>query len=146
MQTFGSSPSIRALLVVVCGPSGPGKSTLIRTINRLKPINKGRITVNGSDVYANGVNINRLRSEIGFVFQHFNLFPHMSVLRNLMLAPMDVRRVSTAEARDRAMTLLQKVGIDHKADAFPGNLSGGQHQRVAIARALAMQPPVMLFE
>ena len=133
-------------VVVVCGPSGSGKSTLIRTVNRLEPISKGRITVNGSDIHASGVDVNRLRSEIGFVFQHFNLFPHMSVLRNLMLAPMDVRRVSAAEARERGMALLAKVGMDHKADAFPGQLSGGQQQRVAIARALAMQPPVMLFD
>ena len=136
----------RGEVVVICGPSGSGKSTLIRTINRLEPINKGRITVNGRDIYASGVNVNKLRSEIGFVFQHFNLFPHMSVLRNLMLAPMDVRGVTGSEARDRAMTLLQKVGMAHKADAYPGQLSGGQQQRAAIARALAMQPPVMLFD
>jgi polar amino acid transport system ATP-binding protein len=133
-------------VVVVCGPSGSGKSTLIRTVNRLEPIDKGRITVNGADIYAKSVNVNQLRSEIGFVFQHFNLFPHMSVLRNLMLAPMDVRNVRVSEARDRAMTLLQKVGMHHKADAFPAQLSGGQQQRVAIARALVMQPPVMLFD
>ena len=136
----------RGEVVVICGPSGSGKSTLIRTINRLEPINKGRITVNGRDIHASGVNVNRLRSEIGFVFQHFNLFPHMSVLRNLMLAPMDVRGTTAGEARDRAMTLLQKVGMAHKADAYPGQLSGGQQQRVAIARALAMEPPVMLFD
>ncbi|SIO46029.1 amino acid ABC transporter ATP-binding protein [Paraburkholderia phenazinium] len=133
-------------VVVICGPSGSGKSTLIRTINRLEPINKGRITVNGRDIHASGVNVNKLRSEIGFVFQHFNLFPHMSVLRNLMLAPMDVRGATSSEARDHAMTLLQKVGMAHKADAYPGQLSGGQQQRAAIARALAMQPPVMLFD
>jgi polar amino acid transport system ATP-binding protein len=136
----------RGEVVVICGPSGSGKSTLIRTINRLEPINKGRITVNGRDIYASGVNVNKLRSEIGFVFQHFNLFPHISVLRNLMLAPMDVRGVTAGEARDRAMALLQKVGMAHKADAYPGQLSGGQQQRAAIARALAMQPPVMLFD
>lgn len=133
-------------VVVVCGPSGSGKSTLIRTINRLEPISKGRIEVNGKDIHSNSVNVNKLRSEIGFVFQHFNLFPHMSVLRNLMLAPMDVRRVCASEARDRAMSLLDKVGMAHKADAYPGQLSGGQQQRAAIARALAMQPPVMLFD
>lgn len=133
-------------VVVICGPSGSGKSTLLRTINRLEPINKGRITVNESDIHARGVNVNKLRSEIGFVFQHFNLFPHMSVIRNLMLAPMDVRGVCASEARDRAMALLQKVGMANKADAYPGQLSGGQQQRAAIARALAMQPPVMLFD
>ena len=133
-------------VVVVCGPSGSGKSTLIRTINRLEPINSGRIFVNGIDIHARGVNVNKLRSEIGFVFQQFNLFPHMNALRNLMLAPMDVRRVSSAEARERAMDLLQKVGMDHKADAYPQQLSGGQQQRVAIARALSMRPQVMLFD
>lgn len=133
-------------VVVVCGPSGSGKSTLIRTINRLEPINSGRIIVNGIDIHARGVNVNKLRSEIGFVFQQFNLFPHMNALRNLMLAPMDVRRVSSAEARERAMDLLQKVGMDHKADAYPQQLSGGQQQRVAIARALSMRPQVMLFD
>jgi polar amino acid transport system ATP-binding protein len=133
-------------VVVVCGPSGSGKSTLIRTINRLEPIDKGRITVNGVDVHGAKVNVNRLRSEIGFVFQSFNLFPHMSVLKNLMLAPMDVRGVGAGEARDRAMALLEKVGMAHKSGAYPAQLSGGQQQRVAIARALAMQPPVMLFD
>ena len=133
-------------VVVVCGPSGSGKSTLIRTINRLEPINSGRIIVNGIDIHARGVNVNKLRSEIGFVFQQFNLFLHMNALRNLMLAPMDVRRVSSAEARERAMDLLQKVGMDHKADAYPQQLSGGQQQRVAIARALSMRPQVMLFD
>ncbi|QHI98547.1 ATP-binding cassette domain-containing protein [Xylophilus rhododendri] len=133
-------------VVVVCGPSGSGKSTLIRTINRLEPIDKGRITVNGVDIHGSKVKVNQLRSEIGFVFQSFNLFPHMSVLKNLMLAPMDVRRVGSGEARDRAMALLEKVGMAHKAEAYPAQLSGGQQQRVAIARALAMQPPVMLFD
>ena len=133
-------------VVVVCGPSGSGKSTLIRTINRLEPIHKGRITVNGRDIHASGVNVNRLRSEIGFVFQHFNLFPHMSVLRNLMLAPMDVCGATAVEAHDRAMALLENVGMAHKANAYPAQLSGGQQQRAAIARALAMQPPVMLFD
>ncbi|TDF61930.1 amino acid ABC transporter ATP-binding protein [Cupriavidus sp. L7L] len=133
-------------VVVVCGPSGSGKSTLIRTINRLEPIQKGEIFVNGADVHRKDVNINLLRSEIGFVFQQFNLFPHMTVLRNIMLSPMDVLKVSQAEARDRAMALLDKVGLAHKADAYPPQLSGGQQQRVAIARALAMRPPVMLFD
>ncbi|XAH22334.1 amino acid ABC transporter ATP-binding protein [Xylophilus sp. GW821-FHT01B05] len=133
-------------VVVVCGPSGSGKSTLIRTINRLEPITSGRITVNGVDIHGKEVNVNRLRSEIGFVFQQFNLFPHLSALQNIMLAPMDVRGLSKQEAKDRAFALLEKVGLQHKADAFPPELSGGQQQRVAIARALAMQPPVMLFD
>ena len=133
-------------VVVICGPSGSGKSTLIRTINRLEPINAGRITVNGIDIHDKSVNVNRLRSEIGFVFQQFNLFPHLSVLRNIMLAPMDVHHVSKIEAKEHAILLLEKVGLANKAEAFPAQLSGGQQQRVAIARALAMNPPVMLFD
>ena len=133
-------------VVVICGPSGSGKSTLIRTINRLEPINAGRITVNGIDINDKSVNVNRLRSEIGFVFQQFNLFPHLSVLRNIMLAPMDVHHVSKIEAKEHAILLLEKVGLANKAEAFPAQLSGGQQQRVAIARALAMNPPVMLFD
>ncbi|MFT3820300.1 MAG: amino acid ABC transporter ATP-binding protein [Rubrivivax sp.] len=133
-------------VVVVCGPSGSGKSTLIRTINRLEPISSGRIVVNGQDVHAAGVNVNQLRSHIGFVFQSFNLFPHLSVLQNVAIAPTTVLRVPEQEARDRALGLLSKVGLEHKAQAYPPQLSGGQQQRVAIARALAMQPPVMLFD
>ena len=133
-------------VVVICGPSGSGKSTLIRTINRLEPINAGRITVNGIDIHDKSVNVNRLRSEIGFVFQQFNLFPHLSVLRNIMLAPMDVHHVSKIEAKEHAILLLEKVGLANKAEAFPAQLSRGQQQRVAIARALAMNPPVMLFD
>lgn len=133
-------------VVVICGPSGSGKSTLIRTINRLEPINAGRITVNGIDIHDKSVNVNRLRSEIGFVFQQFNLFPHLSVLLNIMLAPMDVHHVSKIEAKEHAILLLEKVGLANKAEAFPAQLSGGQQQRVAIARALAMNPPVMLFD
>ena len=133
-------------VVVVCGPSGSGKSTLIRTINRLEPIQKGQITVNNIQVHAPGTNVNRMRSEIGFVFQSFNLFPHLSVLQNIMLAPLQVRKVLESEARTDALALLEKVGLAHKADAYPPQLSGGQQQRVAIARALAMKPPVMLFD
>lgn len=133
-------------VVVVCGPSGSGKSTLIRTINRLEPISKGRIVVNGEDVHDAKTDVNKLRSHIGFVFQSFNLFPHLSVIRNLVLAPMMVSGVTENEARERAMQLLAKVGLAHKADAYPPQLSGGQQQRVAIARALAMQPPLMLFD
>ncbi|MDX3807245.1 amino acid ABC transporter ATP-binding protein [Bosea thiooxidans] len=133
-------------VVVVCGPSGSGKSTLIRTVNRLEPIQKGRITIDGRDVNGSDVDVNELRSHIGFVFQQFNLFPHLSVARNVMLAPMRVHKVSEKTARETAMDLLDKVGLAHKADEFPPRLSGGQQQRVAIARALAMKPPVMLFD
>ncbi len=136
----------RGEVVIVCGPSGSGKSTLIRTINRLEPINDGHIYVDGQDVHGNGVDINRLRSRIGFVFQSFNLFPHMSVERNVMLATMRVLKLPEKAARDSAMALLEKVGLAGKAQSYPGQLSGGQQQRVAIARALAMKPPVMLFD
>ncbi|WP_442594010.1 amino acid ABC transporter ATP-binding protein [Parapusillimonas sp. JC17] len=133
-------------VVVVCGPSGSGKSTLIRTVNRLEPIEKGTITVNGKDVYDKRNQIDELRSHIGFVFQQFNLFPHLSVIENLTLAPLQLKRASKSEARERAMQLLERVGLGHKADAYPLQLSGGQQQRVAIARALCMNPPVMLFD
>ncbi|MFM0272333.1 amino acid ABC transporter ATP-binding protein [Paraburkholderia nemoris] len=136
----------RGQVVVICGPSGSGKSTLIRTVNRLEPIEKGHITVDDVDVNDRKVSVNRLRSGIGFVFQQFNLFPHLSVKENVALAPVNVRRVSKAEANERATQLLEKVGLRHKADAYPTHLSGGQQQRVAIARALAMDPPVMLFD
>ncbi|MCP3656881.1 amino acid ABC transporter ATP-binding protein [Herbaspirillum sp.] len=136
----------RGEVVIVCGPSGSGKSTLIRTINRLEPIDDGQIYVDGQDVRGNGVDINKLRSRIGFVFQSFNLFPHMSVERNVMLATMRVLKLSEKAARETAMNLLDKVGLAAKAQSFPGQLSGGQQQRVAIARALAMKPPVMLFD
>ena len=133
-------------VVVVCGPSGSGKSTLIRTLNRLEAIQKGRITVNGHDVHAHGVDVNTLRSGIGFVFQQFNLFPHLRVMQNCILAPVQLKRMQAQEAKDFAMSLLDRVGLPHKADAYPSELSGGQQQRVAIARALAMKPPVMLFD
>lgn len=136
----------RGEVVVVCGPSGSGKSTLIRTVNRLEPIQKGVIEVDGQDVYGGKVHLDTLRSHIGFVFQQFNLFPHLSVLENLMLAPLQLKRARRPEARERAMQLLDRVGLAHKADAYPAQLSGGQQQRVAIARALAMNPPVMLFD
>jgi polar amino acid transport system ATP-binding protein len=136
----------RGEVVVVCGPSGSGKSTFIRTINRLEPINSGKILIDGVDVHAAGTEVNALRSGVGFVFQHFNLFPHMSVLRNVMLAPLRVRSIKKREARAIAMDLLAKVDLIDKAEAYPAHLSGGQQQRVAIARALAMQPQVMLFD
>lgn len=136
----------RGEVVVVCGPSGSGKSTLIRTVNRLEPISSGTITVDGQDVHAASVNVNALRGRIGFVFQSFNLFPHLSVLQNVSIGPTLVQGLPATEARERSLALLEKVGLASKAGAFPPQLSGGQQQRVAIARALAMQPPVMLFD
>ncbi|WNG27852.1 amino acid ABC transporter ATP-binding protein [Cystobacter fuscus] len=133
-------------VVVVCGPSGSGKSTLIRTINRLEPIQKGRILLDGQDIYGQGVDVNALRSRIGFVFQQFNLFPHLTALENCTLAPLRLRKLPPKEAHELAMSLLDRVGLAHKASAYPAQLSGGQQQRVAIARALAMNPPVMLFD
>jgi len=136
----------RGEVVVVCGPSGSGKSTLIRTINRLESIRSGTIKLDDVDIHGKTQNVNQLRSRIGFVFQQFNLFPHMSVIDNICLAPMKVLGQSKAQARERAAALLHRVGLANKADAHPAQLSGGQQQRVAIARALAMDPPVMLFD
>ncbi|MGK6316678.1 amino acid ABC transporter ATP-binding protein [Neorhizobium sp. DT-125] len=133
-------------VVVVCGPSGSGKSTLIRTINRLEPIQEGKILVDGIDPNSRDVDINQFRTAIGFVFQQFNLFPHLSVLSNLMLAPVKIRRMSKAAAKELAMSLLARVGLENKPHAYPDQLSGGQQQRVAIARCLAMSPPIMLFD
>ena len=133
-------------VVVVCGPSGSGKSTLIRTFNRLEPIQSGRITLDGQDIHAPGLDVNAFRSRIGFVFQQFNLFPHLSVLQNCTMAPMQLHGLSRKDADARAMALLERVGLANKANAWPGELSGGQQQRVAIARALAMKPPLMLFD
>jgi polar amino acid transport system ATP-binding protein len=133
-------------VVVVCGPSGSGKSTLIRTINRLEPIQSGRILLDGEDIHRRGLNLNEFRSRIGFVFQQFNLFPHLTALQNCTLAPMRLRGLKPAAASKTAISLLERVGLAHKADAYPSELSGGQQQRVAIARALAMQPPLMLFD
>jgi polar amino acid transport system ATP-binding protein len=136
----------RGEVVVVCGPSGSGKSTLIRTLNRLEPIQSGRITIDGKDIYDRDIKLNEFRSHIGFVFQQFNLFPHLTVLENCSLAPTRLRGLKPAEARDRSMVLLERVGLAQKAQAYPSELSGGQQQRVAIARALAMEPPLMLFD
>jgi polar amino acid transport system ATP-binding protein len=133
-------------VVVVCGPSGSGKSTLIRCVNRLEPIQQGEIFVYGEPIAGNAVNLSKLRAEVGMVFQSFNLFPHMTVLENIMLAPMKVKGLSRAEAEKIARDLLARVRIPDKADKHPANLSGGQQQRVAIARALAMQPRIMLFD
>jgi polar amino acid transport system ATP-binding protein len=133
-------------VLVVCGPSGSGKSTLIRTLNRLEDIDSGRIAIDGRDIHAKGFDVNALRAGIGFVFQQFNLFPHLTALENCMLAPVQLNRASKADAREQAMALLDQVGLAHKADAYPDALSGGQQQRVAIARALAMRPSIMLFD
>jgi len=135
-----------AEVVVVCGPSGSGKSTLIRCVNRLEPIQQGEIVVYGEPISGNGVNLSKLRAEVGMVFQSFNLFPHMTAIENIMLAPMKVKGLSRAEAEKIARDLLARVRIPDKADKHPANLSGGQQQRIAIARALAMQPRIMLFD
>jgi general L-amino acid transport system ATP-binding protein len=136
----------RAEVVVIVGPSGSGKSTFIRTINRLERHDKGRIVVDGIELTDDLRNIERVRSEIGIVFQSFNLFPHLTVLQNITLAPRNVRRWAKREAEDKAMNLLERVGIPEQADKYPAQLSGGQQQRVAIARALAMEPKIMLFD
>lgn len=133
-------------VVVVCGPSGSGKSTLIRCINRLEPIQSGSIVVNGLSLSDPKLDVSRLRAEVGMVFQSFNLYPHMTVLQNITLAPLKVKGLTVPEAEKTAMALLERVGIPDKAGDYPANLSGGQQQRVAIARALAMQPKVMLFD
>jgi polar amino acid transport system ATP-binding protein len=133
-------------VVVVCGPSGSGKSTLIRTINELEPINEGKLVVDGMDLSNKKTDINKLRAEIGFVFQQFNLYPHLSVLKNITLAPIKIRNIPEKEACEQAMTLLERVGLPEKREAHPSELSGGQQQRVAIARGLAMKPKIMLFD
>ncbi|MGD9975589.1 MAG: amino acid ABC transporter ATP-binding protein [Desulfatirhabdiaceae bacterium] len=133
-------------VAVICGPSGSGKSTLIRCINRLEPIASGEILVDDIPVHDRKTNITRLRAEIGFVFQQFNLYPHMTVLENVTLAPIKVRKITRSEAVDLSMGILEKVGIHDKAGAYPAQLSGGQQQRVAIARGLAMRPKIMLFD
>ena len=138
----------RGEVVVICGPSGSGKSTLIRTINRLEEINSGSITLDGQNIHAamRAKELNALRSRIGFVFQNFNLFPHLSVVENVSMSPIRVKGVAPDVAEEKALKLLDRVGLADKARAYPGQLSGGQQQRVAIARALAMEPPVMLFD
>lgn len=133
-------------VVVICGPSGSGKSTLIRTVNQLEKIQQGEIWVDGINVADPKADLNRVRTEVGFVFQHFNLYPHLTVLENIILSPMKVKKQSRAQAEAKAQELLAKVGLAHKCDAYPQQLSGGQQQRVAIARGLAMEPRVMLFD
>jgi general L-amino acid transport system ATP-binding protein len=132
--------------IVVCGPSGSGKSTLIRCINRLEEHSNGKIVVNGHELTGDVKDIDAVRREVGMVFQNFNLFPHLTIVKNLMLAPMLVRKSSKSEAHDIAMKYLERVKIPEQADKYPSQLSGGQQQRVAIARALCMNPKIMLFD
>jgi glutamate transport system ATP-binding protein len=136
----------RGEVVVVIGPSGSGKSTLCRVINRLETIESGTITIDGVPLPAEGKDLAKLRSEVGMVFQQFNLFAHKTVVENVMLGPIKVRKVAKADAHTHAMELLARVGVGNQADKYPAQLSGGQQQRVAIARALAMQPKIMLFD
>jgi polar amino acid transport system ATP-binding protein len=153
-KAFGPVPVLRGLNLVaeehqvICliGPSGCGKSTLLRCINQLEPIQGGEIRLEGDRVSGPGVDVNRLRQQVGIVFQSFNLFPHMSVLENVTLAPTKVLQQSKAEAEAKAMLLLKRIGMDEKAGDYPDRLSGGQQQRVAIVRALAMEPKLMLLD
>ena len=133
-------------VVVICGPSGSGKSTLIRCINRLEPIKSGQIIVDGIPVHEKTTNLTRLRAEIGFIFQQFHLYPHMTALENIMLAPVKVKKMNQDEAKKVCLEKLERVGLSEKAGAYPSQLSGGQQQRVAIARGLAMSPRIMLFD
>ncbi len=133
-------------VVVLLGPSGSGKSTFLRCLNQLEVATGGTIIVDGFDVTDKHVDINKVRENIGMVFQHFNLFPHMSVMENIMLAPVELKKMTKEEAREKGMQLLKRVGMEAKADVYPPQLSGGQKQRVAIARALAMNPDIMLFD
>ncbi|CFX57765.1 ABC transporter-like [Syntrophomonas zehnderi OL-4] len=133
-------------VVCVIGPSGSGKSTLLRCVNQLEKVNSGQILIDGEDVTQSRVNIDRIREQVGMVFQHFNLFPHKTTLDNVTLAPIKIKGIPKEEAQENARNLLRKVGLLDKANVYPNQLSGGQKQRVAIARALAMQPKVMLFD
>ena len=133
-------------VVVLLGPSGSGKSTFLRCLNQLEVATAGTITIDGQDVTNKHTDINKVRENIGMVFQHFNLFPHKTVIENIMLAPVELKLMTKEEARKKGMELLKRVGMDTKADAYPSQLSGGQKQRVAIARALAMNPDIMLFD
>ncbi|WP_085246784.1 amino acid ABC transporter ATP-binding protein [Gilliamella mensalis] len=133
-------------VVVVCGPSGSGKSTLIKTVNALEPIQEGKIIIDGTEITSKSTNLAKLRSKVGMVFQHFELFPHLTILKNLTLAQIKVLGRADEEAREKALNLLERVGLLAHADKYPAQLSGGQQQRVAIARALCMDPIVMLFD
>nr|WP_247687834.1 amino acid ABC transporter ATP-binding protein [Pectobacterium versatile] len=153
-KQFGDTHVLRGIscdiapqeVLCLIGPSGSGKSTFLRCINALETLSAGEITVNGFAIHDQKTNINHVRESVGMVFQRFNLFPHMTVLENIIMAPMDVKKLSRAQAVERAKALLSKVGLLDKIDAWPNSLSGGQQQRVAIARALAMEPAIMLFD
>ncbi|MCQ9166124.1 MULTISPECIES: amino acid ABC transporter ATP-binding protein [unclassified Arthrobacter] len=153
-KSFGANEVLKGIdvdvaegeVVCVIGPSGSGKSTFLRCLNKLEDITAGTVTVDGFDLTDPKVDLNAVRQHIGMVFQHFNLFPHMSVIQNIMLAPVELKKLDKAAARAKGMELLQRVGLAEKADARPASLSGGQKQRVAIARALAMNPGIMLFD
>ena len=133
-------------VVVIIGPSGSGKSTFLRCMNKLEEITAGEVVVDGTTLTDKHIDINKVRENVGMVFQHFNLFPHMNVTQNLMLAPVELKKATKEEAKERAIHMLKKVGMDDKAEAYPEQLSGGQKQRVAIARALCMTPDIMLFD
>ena len=153
-KSFGAVPVLQGVdlevrkgeVIVIIGPSGSGKSTLIRTLNRLEPHDAGRVIVNGVELSDDLKSVDAVRREVGMVFQQFNLFPHLTILRNITLAPIHVRKWPAEKADSVARALLQRVGIAEHADKFPAQLSGGQQQRVAIARALAMQPEIMMFD
>ncbi len=153
-KSFGSLKVLREIsteiyrgeVVALIGPSGCGKSTFLRCINLLESPTSGKIHINGTEITAAGVDVAKIRQNVGMVFQHFHLFPHMNVLQNVMYAPMKVNNVSRNQARQQAMNLLERVGLEEKADVYPSKLSGGQKQRVAIARSLAMEPDIMLFD
>ena len=136
----------RGEVVVIIGPSGSGKSTFLRTLNMLETINSGKVIIDGISLTNKKSNINKVREEVGMVFQQFNLFPHMTALQNITLAPIKVRKMNEKEAKEIAISLLEKVGLADRANSYPSQLSGGQQQRVAIARALAMRPKIMLFD
>jgi polar amino acid transport system ATP-binding protein len=136
----------RGEIVVICGPSGSGKSTLIRCINRLEEIDEGEIILDGHNIYDKKTNINQVRAEAGMVFQHFNLFPHLTIIENITIAQQKVKKTPKKEAIEIAKKLLERVGLAHKANGYPNELSGGQKQRIAIARTLAMKPKILLFD
>jgi len=153
-KSFGKNEVLKGIsvdiqpqeVVVVIGPSGSGKSTFLRCINLLETIDEGHVYIEGIDITDKKTNINSIRTDVGMVFQQFNLFPHKTVMENIMLSPLKVKKVSNEKAYNKGMELLKKVGLAEKADAYPDSLSGGQKQRVAIARALAMEPRIMLFD
>lgn len=153
-KTFGNNHVLRGIdteiqkgeVVVVIGPSGSGKSTFLRCLNLLETPNEGQIIIEGEEITGKKANVNQIRQKMGMVFQQFNLFANMNILKNMCVAPMTVRKTPKAEAEERAIALLKRVGLEEKANSYPGQLSGGQKQRVAIARALAMDPDIMLFD